>query len=169
MAKFVIRRSEHGTISGILPGTPLPFGTALKYSAKNADSGENTFALADDTGFLGFMTRDSRVQIGLTLEEQTTGISTFDSPFTTSGSGTVYSEVKEVEFEGADFMVQNSGTGAITSGTTAGTRLGFVDGKFFVAQSGDRAYFEVVTAAMTPEDAGNVRVYARELEGQLLA
>lgn len=163
--KFIIRRSTPGTVSGILPASALPIGTPLMYSDKDPDTGENTFAVA--TGkYLGFMSRASRVLPGLTDEEQLMGFG-LETPFQASKPGTVEVNVDELEVEGDEYIVGSTATGAISSGTSAGTKLSFSGGKFYEAQSGDLASFELVHQ-MTPTDGGACRIYVRKIDGYLV-
>lgn len=61
---------------------------------------------------------------------------------------------QEIEVESLD-LVLTSGTGAISSGTAAGTELSFDRGKLRVKQSGDELA-GWLREQITPEDSGNV-------------
>ena len=60
----------------------------------------------------------------------------------------------------------SSGNGAhdITAGTAIGTKLSFYGGKTSVAQSGERAEFELAEIE-TPSVPGNIRIRARKIYG----
>lgn len=162
--KFIIRRSAGETKSGLLPATAMPIGTALAYSDKDADTGENTFALASGK-FNGFVTREVRATTGLTDTEHLRGYG-LETPFTTSQMGTV-ELAQEVEVEGDDYII-GSGTGAITTNTAVATKLSFYEGKFRVAQSAEYAFYKLVHQ-MTPTDGGACRLYVESIEGILVA
>lgn len=165
-ALFIVRRSEPGTISGVLPAaTAMPIGTALYISAKDADTGENTFALAAGRAN-GFVSREVRTTKGSTdaeLVDQLVGLPMLETPFEAGKPGSIESNVTEVECEGSDYIF-GSGTGQITADTAAGTLLSFTAGKFYVAQQDDFAQWRLVKQ-MTPETVGNTRIYVEKVEG----
>jgi hypothetical protein len=168
MPTFLIRRSTPGTISGILPSTAMPMGKALYISAKDADTGENTFALASGRAD-GFVTREVRTTLGSTdaeLVDKSMGLDLFETPFEVSKPGSIeFADALEVE--GSDF-IYGSGTGQITSETTGGTVLSFYNGMFRVAQSSEYGQFLLVKQ-MTPETVGNTRIYVERINGYKLA
>lgn len=191
MAKFYIRRSSpNDPISGILPtsaeaaGTVVaPVGTAYKIASKatadygyasDQDSGINTFALADGTSLAGFVTKEVRVGAGLSDTEIAFGLPTtypsgeIATPFEPGKAATVV-EALDVEAESPDNVnAVVSSTGAIAANTAAGTKLSFVDGKFRVAQSGDWAQYRLVTAGLTPDVSGCVRIFATRITGEYI-
>lgn len=67
------------------------------------------------------------------------------------------------EFEGTgaaivDNLVATSGTGLISSSTAVNTELGFLNGCWRVAQSGDMVHATVLRANLTPQNTGEVRI-----------
>jgi hypothetical protein len=165
MVEFEILQSNEGTINGILPGTAHPRGTPLMISAVNADTGQRTFALADGKCD-GFMTRASRTAPVRTDTEVLFPDAALETPFLAGSDGTIETEVTELNVEGSTF-IKGSSTGAITSGTAAGTKLGFDAGKFYVAQTGELAQWELV-AQLTPETGGNTKIRVKRLSGYLV-
>jgi hypothetical protein len=167
MPNFLIRRSTPGTISGILPATEMPMGKALYISAKDADTGENTFALASGRAD-GFVTREVREDVGSTdaeLVDKSMGLALFEMPFQVSKPGSIeFADALEVE--GSDFIF-GSGTGEVTADTAAGTKLSFVSGKFYVAQAGDYAQY-ILVKQMTPETEGDTRIYVEKIHGYVV-
>lgn len=174
---FEIRRAgPGGTISGTLPATAMVLGTALEITAKDADTGINTFSLASGRAD-GFVTKDVRTTEGLNAEEiafglngyTTSGGSTGEAmtPFTVSKPGSVDSLPLELEVEGSDHIL-GSGTGAITTNTAADTILSFTNGKFYVAQSTDWAQYRLVKQ-MTPTVSGNTRIYVQKIDAYVVS
>jgi hypothetical protein len=165
MPSFLIRRSSpNDYVSGILPAGAAVIGTAYKISTKDAATGINTFALADGDGFTGFITKPVRTTAGLSdVEIAFNMVSTYSSgeimtPYEQSKPASV-EEALDLEVEGPDNVLTTSGaTGAVTALTSVGTRLSFAAGKFYVAQSGDLAYYKLI-AQMTPTEGGDVRIF----------
>lgn len=172
MSKFEIRRSLPGTISGILPAIALPIGKPLKIGSKDADTGINTFVVAAGRAD-GFLTKFSRVGEGATdaeLANESLGLGAgedgnFVRPYVAGQPGSI-ELASEIECEGADY-IYGSGTGQVTSATAADTKLSFTNGLFYVAQSGDQAQWQLVKQ-MTPETAGQTRIYVKAIEGYLV-
>ena len=168
MATFLIRRSSpNGTLSGVLPSTAAAIGTAYKITSKDADTGLNTFALADGTNFDGFVTKPVSLTAGYAEKELAFPAvdSNYESggeimtPFTVSTCGSIEDALAiEVE-DTANLLTTSGATGALTAGTKVGTYLSFASGKVYVAQTGDVAFFKL-RAQMTATDGGLVRVYA---------
>lgn len=165
---FQIRLSRlGGTISGTSPVLAVPMGTAFEIVDKDPDTGVNRFALANGRA-AGFVTREVRVGAGLTdseLVDQLMGLTLMETPFE-AGKACSIEQATHIEAEGVDFVL-SSGTGAITAGTAAGSKLSFLNGKFHVAQATEFAQFRLVQQ-MTPDIAGNVRIYVEEIEGYLV-
>lgn len=139
--------------------TSLPQGTALAQS--NADTAAGDLALLAGTagGFIGFLSRDISVE-GATLADKVFP-GRLERPFK-FGSAVGIEHAVEVEFEGTAHAVL-SGTGALSAGTTAGTKLNFAGGKFRAAQGSETPYFEL-THVLPAEITGNTfRVRARRL------
>ena len=168
---FEIRRVKPGgTISGLMPASALPIGTPMVISAKDADTGENTFAVAAVRAD-GFLTRAVRTTEGATdaeLANESVGLTAGDNgdfvrPFVGGKPGSI-EQALELEVEGTDYLTVSTGTGGISTLTAAGTKLSFASGKFRVAQSNDLAQYLLIKQ-MTPTVAGNVRIYVKAIEG----
>jgi hypothetical protein len=166
---FLIRRGVlgAGTVSGLMPSTAQVIGIALYISDKDAGTGENTFAVATTSNFLGFATRATRTTTGSTdaeLVDASMGISNSEMPFTCSKPGAVeFAEALEVE--GSDYITV-TGTGAITTGTSENTELTFRSGKFAASSSGETVFYKLVHV-MTPATAGAVRIYVERVHQYL--
>src|ERR1039458_966625 len=167
MATFLIRRtSPNDPISGILPSGAAVLGLAYKINSKDPATGINTFALADGAGFNGFTTKEARITAGLSDTELAFNLpTTYQSGeimtpnFADGNTAATLEEALDLEVEGPDNLLTTSGaTGAVTTGTTVGTRLSFAAGKFYVAQTGDLAYYKVA-AQMNPTDGGLARIF----------
>lgn len=152
----------------------LPRGTALmEHDSADETATERSALLANPNGvFLGFLVRGVRDETTDTgrlqiLEEQS--FPRGDIP-DASGAGVSLETGEVVEVEGADYLL-GSGAGAITTGTVeAGatdqgtTYTSFVNGKFAIAQSGQRKEF-VIAKVLTPATAGNVRLRLNRVHG----
>lgn len=171
-SNFEIRRPGFGgTISGTLPAAACTVGMAMEITSKNADTGINTFALADGRAD-GFVTREVRATEGLTAEELQFGLNSYTTasgstgeivtPFTVSKPGSLEPLPLELEVEGSDYIL-GTGTGMINTGTAADTVLSFRSGKFYVAQTNDWAQYRLVKQ-MTPNTATNTRIYVAKIE-----
>lgn len=165
MNELIIRRGEQKTISGLTPATALPKGTPVMIGGKDPDTGENTFVVAEDRCD-GFLTRATRLTAGLTDEEQLFGFG-LETPFQAGRPGSI-EDASELEIEGpqttaAEYLV-GSGTGAVNTSTAEGALLSFTDGKFKAAVTGEFAQYRVIKQ-MTPLEAGDVRIYVREIPG----
>lgn len=80
------------------------------------------------------------------------------------GQAVTLEDALEVDVEGSDFLTTTSGTGYIHTALSAGTQLSFSGGKFYVKQTGDNAYFELISAGLTVQDSDNgVRILARRV------
>lgn len=169
---FIIRRNGAGltegrTISGILPATAAVVGTPMMISSKDADTGQNTFVVADGRAD-GFLTRASRSDVGSTdaeLVDASMGIDLGETPFEVSKDGSI-EFAEAIEVEGSDYIL-GSGTGALTSSTAAGTKLSFASGKFIEAQTADYAQY-ILIAQMTPVTSGNTRIYVEAIKGYVV-
>lgn len=169
---FQVRRVGRGTISGLLPASVAKvIGTAYMISAKDADTGENTFALA--TGRCdGFVTKAIRTTEGMSdteLANMQVGLMAgdtgdFDGHFVAGKSGSIDLPL-ELEVEGSDYVVGSAADYTDTSGSE--TKLSFDGGKFTPATSGTFAQYRV-KKKMTPITEGNVRLYVQAIEGYLV-
>ena len=174
-SNFEIRRSAAtpGTISGVLPAaTTLVVGTPLMISAKDADTGVNTFAKAT-ARYDGFLTKAARTTPGLSADELAFGLVTYTThageiatPFE-AGKDASIERAEALELEGDDYIL-GSGTGAITADTAAETILSFISGKIYVAQSTDWACFRLVKQ-MTAVNGGACRIYVESIAGYKVA
>ena len=171
-SNFEIRRQRtKGTISGLLPaGSALVVGTPLMINSKDAATGINTFALAN-TRVDGFLTKSARTTPGLSADEIAFNLVTYDSgeiatPFE-AGKAASIELADALEIEGSDYIV-GSGTGAITSGTAAGSVISFASGKARVAQSNDWAEYRLA-AQMTPVNGGACRLYLEKITNYKVA
>jgi hypothetical protein len=173
-SNFEVRREGViPTTSGLTPsGNAIKIGIALAVSAKDADTGANTFSLASGRTD-GFLTREVQTGIGLSDTELAFGANRTDydsgdpgTPFTAGAEGSIKLH-EELEVEGSDYIF-GSGTGAITTGTSADTLLSFTNGKFYVAQATDWAQYRLVKQ-MTPLTAGNTRIYVKKVEAHVVA
>ncbi len=173
---FEIRRHcTGGTISGTLPSTAMVVGTALEITSKDADTGINTFSRANGRAD-GFVTRAVRTTEGLNAEEIAFGLNEYTTasgstgelatPFTVSKPGSI-EMADELEVEGGDYIL-GTGTGAVTDQTAADTVLSFSDGKFYEAQTADWAQYRLVKQ-MTPNTAGNARLYVKKIEAYVVS
>jgi hypothetical protein len=70
--------------------------------------------------------------------------------------------VTRMQLEGADVLL-TSGTGALSGSTTAGTQLGYANGRLRVAQTGDEVAY-IVRRNLDPEDSANT--FRLEVERQ---
>lgn len=172
-SKFEVRRNGQGTISGLLPAIAVPIGTAFMYGAKDPDTGENTFQLAQGRAD-GFVTKDVRTTEGMSdteLANEAVGLMAgdggdFQGHFVAGKSGSIELP-RELEVEGDDY-VMGSGTGAITTGTAVDSKLSFRNGKFTVAQSGERAQYRLVKQMTAQVTSGATRIYVQEIEGYVV-
>lgn len=174
-SEIIRKRYSTPTLSGVLPSTAYPIGKPMMVGSVNADTGKSTFVIASGRCD-GFLTRASRsttegsdsevATLGnpRTPTEQLMGWGV-DSPFIAGSEGSI-EKADALDVEGADYIFK-SGTGAITTGTAAGTKLSFTTGKFYVAQADDIAQFRL-TAQLTPETSGDVRIRVEAIEGYLV-
>lgn len=142
----ILRRSPSDPASGVY-ASAAPRGLMLGSSS----SDEAAFELAQAANFIGHLTRDVAVG-GPSLTDRVFGRTSatpvgVEYPFVAGEEVTVV-KADEIEVEGAALLL-TSGTGAITTGTTVGTRLGVLNGKLREWQSGDLVALYVVTAVLT--------------------
>ena len=129
-----------GTGTLIYPrGTAVGGAGAAEQSIQDIQSG---IPASGQGAFLGFLTRDV-VDGGPTLFEVDIPASyVLGLPFT-AGLECAVEKAELVECEGVQYIC-TSGTGAITSSTALGSKLSFDgQGRFYVAQSGDNAYYSL--------------------------
>lgn len=175
---FEIRRRHLGDpMSRMFPagyvslGTGLtiyPRGTAVGSAGANSSVQDIASGVpASGSNFLGFLTRDV-VDNGPTLSEIILPTNPLALPFT-AGDECSLEKAEEVECEGT-LYIKTSGTGAITSSTAIGTNLSFDGlGRFYVAQSGDTAFFELTGNSGLPGNGpvptvvNNLRILAESL------
>ena len=172
------------TISGILPGTPMPVGTALGYKTMNAN-GENVFGLANGAQaygtsilYAGLQTRDSRSFPGLNATEIAFGLGV-ETPFLAGADGSVEPDL-EIDVEGSAYVLAYGITPTYPDGTSAATdanntaialrssdaaqtELTFRNGLFSKALSTDFVTHILLTANKTPQVAGNLRIVAQRV------
>lgn len=166
------KRGGHNTLSGKLPATGYPVGQPMMISDRDAATGEMTFALASGVCH-GFLTRESRQSVsGRAADDGNPRTDTeilfeqgLESPFLAGDYGSI-ERLEALEVEDVAYIM-TSGTGAISGGTAAGTKLSFKEGRFYVAQTGDLAQYEL-KKQMTPETAGKVRISVEEIPGYLV-
>jgi len=137
------RRSPHRNIT-IVVNQACARGLAIMRSVSNPQQGVPA-SPADDAGvgapLLGFLTRPV-VDGGPTVIQraQLYGdsplVKELEQPFTL-GQECSLEHADAVVVEGENNMVVGSGTGYIDDSTALGTRCGFYEGRFRVAQSGD--------------------------------
>lgn len=158
-----------GYVSPNTPGTVIyPRGTAAGAAGGGYQSTQDILAavLASGNNFLGFLTRDVADQ-GPSLFEVDIPTNPLALPFT-AGLECTLEKADEVECE-SSLYIQTSGTGAITASTALGTNLSFTNGKFYVAQSGDTAFFELTGNSGLPGNgpvpliSTNLRIMAESL------
>jgi len=167
---YEVRRiGSRGTISGLLPGSVAkPIGTAYMINAKDVDTGENTFALAEGRCD-GFLTKEVRTTEGMTdseLANMQVGLLAgdtggFDGHFVAGKSGSLELP-EELEVEGTDYVAGSS------ADYTVGDKLSFAAGLFSPATAGEFAQYRLVKKDMTPAVAGNLRIYVQRIEGYLV-
>lgn len=159
-------------ISGRLPATGYPVGQPMMISSRAAGTGEITFALAAGVAH-GFLTRASRTSdSGRAADDGNPRTDTevlfnqgLESPFLAGDFGSI-EVLTALEVE-SDAYIMSSGTGAVDVNTSVGTKLSFKEGRFYVAQTGDLAQFEV-KAQLTPETAGQTRISIESVAGYLV-
>jgi hypothetical protein len=158
-----------GYVSPLVQGQLIyPRGTAVGGAGAGPGAAVqdwNSGVPASGSGaFLGFLTRDV-VDQGPTLFEVDIPTNPLALPFT-AGLEVTVEKGEAVECEGTQYIC-TSGTGAIYAGTPLGTRLSFDGlGRFYVAQSGDNAYYSLRANSGSPGNyptplvAGNLRIMA---------
>jgi hypothetical protein len=172
-ALYQVRREGRGTISGLTLSTwAKPIGTAVMITGKDADTGINTFGLAEGRAD-GFLTQAVRLLPGMTDAEgfnASLGLTAGDDGdfqgHSVAGGAASADLPAELEVEGSDYVLGSSGS-AITADTAVGTKLSFDQGRFSVAATGEFAQYRLVKV-MTPVTSGNVRIYVQEIEGYLV-
>ncbi len=131
-------------------------------------------ALSDGTKlFAGFVTRDV---LAATAGSPTTPVPTYaelstggnpNLPFETAFSAGFEGSLEDAEMyeaEGVTFVSSGNGASDVTAATAIGTKLSFLGGVTCVAQTGQRAEFELAEVQV-PSVAGNVRIRARKIYG----
>jgi len=157
------RKAKSDTISGILPATAQPIGIALMIGSVDADTGARTFVLANGKSD-GLLTRASRVSTGNPrTDSELLWNQGLETPFRAGYEGSI-EKLEEFEVEGGDYIVK-SGTGAITTETSAGTELSWADGKVYAAQAGDYAECVLVAQLTSVESTGDVRLRVKFING----
>lgn len=156
MANFEIRRDYPGKYISRKFASTASRGLAL-----GADASDPEVAVAaTGTKFLGFLTRDV-TSTGPQLADHVFADARTELPFK-SGDEVSLCKADEIEVEGEPGnagLLFTSGTGAITTGTAVGTALSFTSGKLYAAQGGDEVFYRL-SAQITPETVGNVRILA---------
>ena len=150
-------------------------GTAFMEGTPAADQ-DGSCLVALHTGtklFAGFITRDVLAAVGgvpavpiPTYSELSTGGNPnipYETAFSAGLEGSL-EDADEYEAEGAAFVSSGNGARDITAATTIGTKLSFYGGVTCVAQSNDRAEFELAEIE-TPSVVGNIRIRARKIYG----
>lgn len=163
MAKFEIRRrspSHH-------EGTLIFDDECVKGIALGGHASDSTKAdLADGDNFIGFVTRPVSTDGAHTppdgsdpnlYQDMAFQDSRIEFPFKAGGNVSI-EKADAVEVESPDNLL-DSGTGAVSDSSPVGTKLSFVDGKFYIAQGSDIVYY-TLTAQLDPEEAGKVRILA---------
>jgi hypothetical protein len=145
---FEIRRRPvgHRNIS-VIVDTEQKRGHAIMRSLTAPQKGVPCDEPADGVGsFLGFLTRDV-VDGGPTVIQraQLWGdqalVKELEQPFSMGQECSL--ELADAYIVEGDERILTSGTGAITNSTAIGTRCSFVDGKTYVAQSGDDVLYQI--------------------------
>ncbi len=147
-------------------------GTAFMEGTAPADQ-DGSCVVALHTGtklFAGFITRDVLAAIAgvpavptPTFAELSGGNIGFETAFSAGLEGTI-EDAEEYEAEGAAFVSSGNGARDISALTALGTKLSFTGGVTCVAQTGDRAEFELAEIE-TPSVSTNVRIRARKIYG----
>jgi hypothetical protein len=156
----ITRRHPAGNASALL-SIAAPRGFAL--GAHQVDPEQ--FTPATGVNFIGHLTRDVVVG-GLTLADRVFGRSTptptgLAGPFTVGDVVTV-EKAMELEAEGTG-LLNTSGTGALSAASTVGTKLSFLDGLLYVAQSGDNAYYTLTAVNLPASDGTSLRIRAEKI------
>lgn len=172
----IIRKGPRNNRSVTLPLTlaACSAGTAFMEGVPVADQDASALvALSDGTKlFAGFITRDVLAAVGgvpvvptPTLAELSGSAAArigFETQFSAGLEGSL-EDADEYEAEG---VALSSGNGArdLTALTAIGTKLSFYGGVTCIAQSTNRAEFELAEI-QTPSVAGNLRIRARKIYG----
>lgn len=147
MSKFNITRpSASRYVSGKYTGTALR-GAPMGAHA----SDDEAFAVATGTNFIGFVTRPVTADGDVLANHIYPG--RIETDFKSGGYVTL-EKADEVEVAGADY-IDNSGSNAITSETTVGTKVSFAAGKFAAAEGTDIAYFTLSAQLGNDGDGDN--------------
>jgi len=155
MSQFEIRRPYRGDHISRKIANAAARGIAYGSHASDPASAD----LAGGTNFLGFVTRD--VVAGGPVLADHVFPGRLELPFT-AGDECSLCKADEIEVEGDlnnGGMLTTSGTGAITGGSSVGAALSFNNGKLRAAQGGDQVFYRL-SAQLTPETVGNVRIRA---------
>lgn len=153
MSLFQVTRPYPGQRISLKMTFAAKRGTAIQADTTTPANG----ALA--TGdYLGFLTRD--VVASLDVTERVIWPGRLELPTLVNEQASL-ERADAIEAEGNDYVV-NSGTGALASNTTLGSELSFVNGKFRLKQSSDRAVFRL-REVLTAEVSGNLRIAAEAI------
>ena len=171
-AELLVGGDQGQNISGLLPAAvDLPIHTPMMITGVDATSGTKTFAVADGR-VDGFLTRAVAQTRGSGLDYLLFGTVTptgqndgvYETPFVAGELGSITGALL-AEFEGADYLKVDAGTGQLTSATAAGTELTAKSGKFLAAQAGETVTHVVVgNLSANPKTAGNVRLQIKKVE-----
>ena len=150
-------------------------GTAFMEGVPPADQdASGLVALSDGSQlFAGFITRNVLAAVGgvpavpvPTYSELSTGGNPnipFETAFSAGLEGSL-EDADEYEAEGVGYVSSGNGGRDITALTAIGTKLSFYGGVTCIAQSNNRAEFELAEI-QTPSTPGNVRIRARKIYG----
>ena len=150
-------------------------GTAFMEGTPAADQDASGLVALHDGSklFAGFITRPVLAAVNgapavpvPTLAELSTGGNPnipYETDFSAGGEGSL-EDAEQYEAEGVNYVSSGNGAHDITAGTAIGTTLSFYGGKTSVAQSGERAEFELAEIE-TPSVPGNIRIRARKIYG----
>lgn len=175
-AKFYITiHSKDNSISGVVPFLALR-GTPLGIDPSNADG----FILGNDTNFVGFLTRDTRLATGgsggssgiltagnlggITLEDIELGRTSatpvgLELPYVVGQEATAQ-KAREIEVEGAGFIML-SGTGALASNTTVPQDMTLdITGRWRIKQSSEHILGTLIAVGLqgVNDGASDLRV-----------
>lgn len=148
-------------------GGVLPKGTWLQ-----AQNGDDTKAQLASGFALGVTTQDISEEGQASVQAfKDRTIGKFDLPIAIGQNVSVRMPThgSQFEVEGSGTakpgnLVCTSGTGSISTGTARKTKLSVLNGCIRVAQTGDVAQFLLLEAALTPENAGYVRIRCERID-----
>lgn len=154
MANWEIRRHYPGSNVSLQISTAAKRGQAVQITSSDPTKGE---LCGSNGSFAGFLTRNVTADGPSLADHVYPGRIELDA---TIGDTVSLERADAFEAEGSDYLY--SGTGALTSGSTIGTELSFVNGKIRAVQSGETAYYKLA-AVLTAETAGNLRILAEAI------